>query len=123
MIAKTELIIGNRYFLISDSPSQKWNDGVCSLIEHNDFRATIYKFNTKSNVNVPISQLYPIIKIIIVKKISLNFKEGDILDSTIHNFLDEPCWYINGYHYDLEYAVSLAEYRENKINEILYEDN
>lgn len=72
---------------------------------------------------MPTSQLYPVIKAIIVKTISENLKEGDIIDITIHRFHDEDCWYINNLHFNLECAISLAEHRENKINEILYEDN
>ena len=124
---KTDLIIGNQYFLISDSNSSRWNNGICTLLDYDGNRATIYKINTKTKVNVPTSQLYTVIKAIIVKTISENLKEGDIIDATLHKFIpshtNNLCWYINGYHYDLEFAISLAEHRENKINEILYEDN
>jgi len=121
------LIIGNQYFLISDSYSQKWNNGICTLLDYDGNRANIEKMNTKTKVNVPISQLYPVIKAIIVKTISENLKEGDIINTTLHKFIHDvstkDCWYINGEHYELEVAISLAEHRENKINEILYEDN
>jgi len=121
---KIDLIIGNQYFLIADSSSQKWNNGICTLLDYDNERATIYKINTKTKVNVPTSQLYTVIKIIILYELTYH-KEGEIIDATIHYYepLNKDCWYIDGYHYHLDVAISLAEHRENKINEILYEDN
>lgn len=118
-----ELIINNKYFLICESISQSWNNGVCTLLSIYNGRATIYKEKTSTKFNVSLKQLYPLIKVILLRDITQTLKKGDIVDATIHFFAIDGynpcyCWYIDK-RYPLAFAVSVAEHRDNVINEIL----
>jgi len=104
-----KLIIGNTYYLYSDSASQSWNNGECSLISFDGKkRALVFKLNTQTKFNVPISSLYSIIPFICIKEIR-EYKIGDIIDMP-------ECWF-GGIISDN--FIPLAIHREQKINDII----
>jgi hypothetical protein len=108
-----KLIEGRKYHLISDSNSQSWNDGICvldSIILVNG-RALVTKLNTNTQFNVPISQLYEIVIFICIKEGLGSIKVGDLVDwCTMKDYEN-----VNF----REHFKPLAEYREERINQIL----
>jgi hypothetical protein len=110
-----KLIEGHKYKLISDFKSQSWNNGICVLdsIILTDGRALVTNLNTNIQFNVPISQLYELVIFICIKEGFGSIKVGDVVDwCTMKDYEN-----INF----REHFKPLAEYREERINQILDE--
>ena len=108
------LVVGRKYHLISDSKSQSYNNGICVLDSIDKNRALVTKlegYNKGQLFNVPISQLYEIVIFICIKEGFGSGKVGDIVDWC--TMKDYECADFR------EHFIPLAEFREERINQIL----
>ena len=106
-----KLVIGHKYYLISNSKNQSWNDGICVLDSIEKNRALVIKLDG-SEFNVPIDSLYGLIKFICIEDMETTYKVGDVIESTMWHYKNT---YIG------EFFKPFCEFREERINQILYE--
>lgn len=114
MGSQKSLVEGRKYHLIASSVAQAWNNGICVLNSIENNRALVTKLegaNQHTKFNVPISDLHEIVKFICIKERG-EHKLGDIMETAM--------FYYELYNKEFpEYYVPLAEFREERINQIL----